>query len=204
MRKIIALALLIFGLLLGWTEIRALTAETYRHKSQVIAKQSPTSIAALKSAVLSVQLAPWNAYSHAELAWRLQSSGNFRASRQQFAQALSWAPADAYLWAEYAQLLAHQRKFGREMELVTRESNRLGPTSSAIQHSNAYIGLYFWGRGTQELRNQWQTSMAFVLRTNRKRFLEQVRNVHRDRYFCLGPGVNLQVGSWCDRLSDSP
>lgn len=197
MRIVLAVAILTFGLLLGWIQTKALFAESALEKSREQAERNPASVTALNAATLAVEIAPWRPELRAELSWRLQATGRPKEARRQFALALSAAPADAYLWAEYAQLLARQGKFGREMEQVTQRSNHLGPTSGTIQQSHAETGLYYWSRGSSALQQEWLGSMKFMLRNDRDLFLQKVRGAGRAALFCLGPGAHLPLAGWC-------
>ncbi len=146
---------------------------------------------------LSALLTPWNARRQGLYGWVLTERHQGEEAETRYLTALRWAPADPLLWAEYALSLARSGRFDESLLHAIRRAQTLAPHSPAVQNSIAAIGLSYWRRGTQELRERWLMSMRYERDHNRQTFLDQVVTRGQALTFCTDAAPRLGEQQWC-------
>ncbi|MGQ0586160.1 MAG: hypothetical protein ACT4PK_03030 [Gammaproteobacteria bacterium] len=152
---------------------------------------------ATRAAAHAAALAPWSAPYRALQGWIHGESGDFAAADAAYVGALRLAPADALLWAEYAQALGRNRMFDQRLALATRRALELAPASPAVRQGVAYMGLGWWRFGDAELRELWRQSLRWELDHNRDAFLHALGRDGHKRVFCASHAAELGEESWC-------
>lgn len=150
------------------------------------------------AAALSLRLAPWRDAAQADLAWKLAHGGDSDAALAAQRRALAWAPADAYRWQEYAQLLGRAR--GPDaMTAPTLRAEALAPHSVARHRANALSALHYWPRAQDEaLQEAWLRSMQALLQgRERQSFLHTVHRLGLVEPACLHLADRLSLSAWC-------
>lgn len=160
----------------------------------------PHSSATLAAARIATRLAPWSAPSAAQHGWVLAERGETAAAQAAYGQALHLAPADPFLWTEYALARARLGLFDAPLTQAVQQAQRLAPTSPAVRRSLADLGLNYWQHGTAEQRGLWLASMRAELAASRGAFLGHALTRGRARTFCQGPAAELGEAAWCERM----
>jgi hypothetical protein len=162
---------------------------------------TPRADDALNAARISVSLAPWSSARSAQLGWVLAERGDGEASAAAYADALRWAPADPLLWNEFALAQGRARRFGPAFGLAVATSNRLAPTSPAIQASNAAMALSYWRDGSPDVRREWRQSVRYELDNNRPAFQRQLLAMGYWVPFCAYVAADVGEQAWCDEFA---
>lgn len=198
MRRALLSVLLFPLILLAIASTRGLVAGIYSNIASQPTTALTTELAANK---LAVNLAPWKPAFRARLARSLILSGTDNdAIKSEFISALKWAPADPYLWQDFAQIMAAQNSFDADFEMAVLRVNVLGPASRTIQASAADLGVRHWFRGSAATQKEWLRSISFQLRHEPKPFLKSVFVSNQMYWFCSSAALELPVSKWCDFL----
>lgn len=156
---------------------------------------------ALAAAQAAASLAPWKIEPRQALARSLATADRSSSEVDSvYWSALEWSPANAYLWQDFAQLLAYQNRFGAEFEFSLKRASTLAPTSSTLQINNAMLGLRYWLHGSESLQRLWLRSMLHGLQKRPKKFLSTIYSSGQMYWFCASPALELPVAHWCKRL----
>lgn len=197
MRRLAGTALLILGTGLVFLSIRSLLAQSHAAQVSTLSRWTPNHPAAVLAARRASTLTPWDASARKDLAWKLASRQSHEA-RAQMQTALMWAPADAYLWNDYARLLVRQRRFGSETERVSTHALSLAPHSAALHAGNAWMAIHYWTWASADLQTLWLHSLRREWRRDRDRLTREILASRRTQVFCLGPGARLPATqAWC-------
>jgi Flp pilus assembly protein TadD len=159
--------------------------------------ESPKTIAAAR---IAARLAPWSAKYHALHGWVLAENHRDEESRAQYRRALQVAPADALLWAEYAQVLARLGHFDDTLSEALHQARALAPNSPAVQRTLADIGLAYYERGNIAQREVWVEAMGRELIRDRRTFLAHVQTRGQTGLFCRELAGQFHEGAWCASL----
>jgi tetratricopeptide (TPR) repeat protein len=157
----------------------------------------PDSPKALAAARIATQLAPWSAKHHALHGWLLAENRRADESLAAYGDALRLAPADALLWAEYAQVLARLGRFDGALTEALARAATLSPNSPIIQRTLAEIGLSYYQRGDEAQRALWLDSMRATLGRERRLFLGHVLTRGQRQVFCDELAPKLGEEAWC-------
>lgn len=160
----------------------------------------PESPKVLAAARIASQLAPWSAKYHALHGWLLAENRLAEESLAAYDEALRLAPADAVLWAEYAQVLARLGRFDDALTGALEQARTLAPNSPVIQRTLAELGLAYFERGNARQREIWLDAMRAELAQNRKPLLTHVLTRGQRQLFCLELAPKLGEEAWCKSL----
>lgn len=149
------------------------------------------------AAALATAFSPWSAQPAALHGWILAQGGSRDEAIAAYLRALRWAPADALLWAEYAQALARMEVFDERMTWATRRALELAPSSPAVRDTVATMGLAYWRRGEEALHDLWRQSIRWQLDHSRGSFLSAVEGREQRGAFCLRYAAALGEAAWC-------
>lgn len=156
---------------------------------------------ALEPAGLSAELAPWRTIPRLQL---LRSSAIvLDAVRLHGLSAIRLAPADGYLWAEYAQFLLRAGAPDQDVYQATRRSNHLAPSSRSVQRSNAQAAQQYWFFAGDLLQDEWMRSMQFMLRHEPAKFRRMMIQSRRAELLCPLIGDALGEAMWCAQLAEA-
>lgn len=145
----------------------------------------------------AAELQPWRAVLHSDLAWAFAARGDFELARQNFRTSLQRAPANAYLWLEYAQALARARRFDEEYTLALRQATLLSPNAKPVRLVAARMGALHWGQGGELERALWSQNIGYTLRVSPYDLLWGVLRTRREGSFCGHLGAELGLSRWC-------
>lgn len=160
--------------------------------------------AALTANRLAAELAPWRPAFHQAYARSLIVNGHApNEVIARFDEAMNWAPADANLWLDYSQILAHQGQFGSKLELAASRVNTLAPTTPQIQFGHALLGVYWWYQAPMPVQQQWTRSMSWALSHQPKKFLNTIVASRKMYWFCASAAQELPLNKWCGYLWDA-
>jgi tetratricopeptide (TPR) repeat protein len=160
----------------------------------------PQSPAALAAARIAAQLAPWSARHQALHGWLLAENDLADESLAAYGKALRLAPADALLWAEYAQALGRLGRFDAALTEALEKARALAPNSPVIQRTLAELGLAYYEHGDARQRELWVDAMREELARNRRPFLGHVLTRGQRQLFCLELAPAVGEEAWCAAL----
>ena len=197
MRGLVGTLLLVLGAGLVYLSTRGLLAYNYTTQASALSQWNPGHPVAVAATRKAGALTPWNPEPRRDLAWKLASRQRSEA-RRQMQTALMWAPADAYLWNDYARLLIRQRRFNSDTERATALALTLAPNSDAVHAGQASMAIHYWTWASVDLQKLWLPSLRREWRLNRERLIREIRDGRRVRMFCLGAGAQLPAAqAWC-------
>ena len=163
----------------------------------------PESPGTLAAAQIAARWTPWSSPRQALYGWLLAENRRGDESEAAYRKALRLAPADALLWAEYAQALARLGRFDAALTGAVTQARQLAPNSPAVQHSLAELGLSYWQRGTGEQQALWLASMRDELARSRGAFLGHALTRGQGQTFCRGPARPLGEEKWCESIASA-
>lgn len=163
------------------------------------------SVSARAASAFAVQLAPWNAGFHRNLAWSELAAGTPETVVAEARQILSWAAGDPYLSAESTLLLAQAGVFDSRLLAAVRSSSERSPQTRSTQLALALLGLRYWERGDEALRAVWRASIRFSFEHDRERLLQQVIRTQSENRLCGEASLQLDLtqlpDNWCAGVS---
>jgi hypothetical protein len=174
----------------------ALTASLYGRYAEQRLDRLPDE-RALRASALAATLAPWSAPHQALRGWIHGESGDFATADRAYTIALSRAPADALLWAEYALVRCRNRVFDGRTTLATQRALALAPASPAVRQGVSRMALSYWRFGDAELRELWRQSLRWELDHNRATFLATLDREGYRATFCAWHAAGLGEEPWC-------
>jgi hypothetical protein len=180
-----------------------LVSAAYGAYAGELARAGRQPVTARAAAGLAASLAPWDVKAQADFAWKLAVAGDLGAAREHMLQALRAAPADAFLWQDFAQLLASHWRFGEEMTLALRQASALAPNSPALLSHNAQFGILHWSQGSAAQRQIWLAGMQHVLNARRAEFLNALIVQDGATPICLMAASELGLEEWCRRYGEA-
>ena len=152
---------------------------------------------ASRASALAAALAPWSATHRALHGWVLGDSGDFESAQAAYLGALRRAPADALLWAEYAQVLGRNRVFDERLTAATQRALALAPASPAVRQGISRMALAYGLFGEGPVRELWRQNLRWELDHSRETFLHTVQQDGYRRAFCLKYAPDLGESAWC-------
>jgi hypothetical protein len=161
-----------------------------------------SNLAAVSAARHASRLQPWRVGFRIDLAWTLGVRGDVAAMRAEYRRALSWAPASAYAWLEYAQSLARAHRLDPEYTLALSRASFLSH-ARPVQLQIARMGANHWSEGGEQDRGLWARNMAVALRSSPNEFLWQVLRARREGPVCGYVGAELGLSRWCAAVSSA-
>jgi Flp pilus assembly protein TadD len=190
---------LVAAALLGLLNLANLAATGYAAAAnrQLDRPESPKALAAAR---IASQLAPWSAKHHALHGWLLAENRRAEDALAEYRAALRLAPADALLWAEYAQVLARLGRFDATLTDALERARALAPNSPVIERTLAEIGLSYYLRGDDAQRALWLEAMRGELARSRVLFLTHVLTRGQQAVFCGALAPKLGEEAWCKSL----
>lgn len=197
MRHLAGAVLLVLGASLVFLSTRTLLAQSQAAQAAALSRWTPNHPAATAATQRASLMTPWDPAPRKEIAWKLASRHRAEA-RDQMHTALMWAPADAYLWSDYARLLVRQRRFNNDTEQATKRALKLAPNSDALHASHAWMAIHYWTWASADLQTLWLHSLRREWRQHRERVTQEIQEGRRVQMFCLGAGARLPAAqAWC-------
>jgi tetratricopeptide (TPR) repeat protein len=190
------LAATIAATLLALLNLCALAAAGYAAVSgrQLDRPESPQVLAAAR---IASRLAPWSAKYHALHGWLLAENRRADEAEAEYRSALKLAPADALLWAEYAQVLARLGRYDAALTESLEQARILSPNSPVIERMVAELGLSYYEHGNARQREVWLEAMRSELARSRGLFLSHVLTRGQREPFCREIAPQLAEEAWC-------
>lgn len=164
---------------------------------QALESSGPPAVAA---ANIATTLTPWSATRHALEGWLQAESGESETALRSYDRALRWAPADALIWTEFAQVRARAGRFDDALLRAVARAQALAPHSPPVQRALAEMGLAYWPHGAGPLQERWLASMRYQLERSPASLLARVLTRGQAQAFCEGPATALGQQSWCSTL----
>ena len=196
----VAIAALPVLLLVAALNLLNLLASGYERRAEQRLDVLPDA-AAESDSTAAAALSYWNARRHALRGWISAEEGDIEAAVASYAKALRRAPADAVLWAEYAQALARNRVFDGRLTWATLRALTLAPASPAVRQGVSRMGFSYWRQGEADLQELWRQSFRWELDHNRASFLRTVEDDGLRATFCARHAEVLGEAAWCGKVA---
>ncbi|MES2489422.1 MAG: hypothetical protein V4607_06475, partial [Pseudomonadota bacterium] len=135
--------------------------ESYLRFSEQRGQSSETRSVAQQAAGIAYKLQPFSAR-----AVQAQASNDLFLNKPQlaldeYAKALTLAPADAYLWRDYALALVNAGIFDQRLERAVSQAQTWARKSKPIHLSLAVVGLRVFRQSNSSLQALWLDSIRF-------------------------------------------
>ena len=145
-----------------YSNARWFLAESYLRFSEQRGQSSETRSVAQQAAGIAYKLQPFSAR-----AVQAQASNDLFLNKPQlaldeYAKALTLAPADAYLWRDYALALVNAGIFDQRLERAVSQAQTWARKSKPIHLSLAVVGLRVFRQSSSKLRTMWLESIRFA------------------------------------------
>lgn len=116
----------------------------------------------------------------------------------EFRSALRLAPADAYLWRDYALALIYADQFDSRLNLAVSQAQTWAVQSRLIHFSLAVAGLRVYDRSDTELRALWMHSIRVAYPDYVNVILGVAYVADQDLLLCQGDVIpNPETNVWC-------
>ncbi len=192
----VLLLLAAFGLLTAGLNGRWLLAEAYATYAREGFAGRTSGDAVLTAAALALRLEPGNPHYQSVLARAERLYGEETAADRLYAAALKSAPANAFLWRDYA--LTHAlRGLEAQRAHAFARAQALAPTSRGLHMSLALAGLSDGPGSNAQLQRLWVKSVVFALKHERDPFLRYVFAARRETRLCRELQTNVSLKEWC-------
>lgn len=190
------LALLIAVSVIG--NARWLAAEGYLRFSEQRGQNVETRAAARQASDLALKLRPQSARALGAMASNDLYLGKADLALEEYSKALVFAPADAYLWRDYALALMQAGIFDARLERAVIQAQTWARKSKLIHLSLAVPGLKLYQQSSPKLRELWLKSIRFSYFYEPDTILLTAYVAEEELLLCRGdiiaqPGTN----PWC-------
>lgn len=141
---------------------RWLSAESYLRFSTQRAQNSATRPAARQASDIAHKLQPFSARALQSQAGNDLFLGHSELALDEYSAALRLAPADAYLWRDYALALVYARTFDQRLEHAVVQAQIWGRKSTTVHMALALAGIKVFRQSSPALRNSWLNSIRIA------------------------------------------
>ena len=117
---------------------------------------------AYQAASVAARLETFSAQAHQQQASSSLLMGHDEDALSQYVSALQRAPADAYLWRDYALALIYTGHFDQRLDRAVFQAQTWAPRSSVLNLSLAIAGLKVYDRSDEALRTLWMRSIRYA------------------------------------------
>lgn len=116
----------------------------------------------------------------------------------EYQAALQRAPADAYLWREYALALIYADQFDARLNNAVRQAQTWALQSRTIHFALAVAGLRVYERSDADLRKLWMISIRKAYPNYRNAILGVAYVADQDLLLCKGDVIPVpETNPWC-------
>lgn len=195
--KCALLVFAIFGLSVAGLNGRELLAEAYAaYARENLSRQGSPEVAAA-AAELALRFRPGSSVNLALLGRAEQLRRRGQEAELSYRAALKQAPADAYLWRDYALLRPVGGRYDAQLAHAVERAQALAPTGKGVHMSLGVVGLMDWPRSNPRLRSLWRKSIEFSLRHDRQEFLRYVYASSQETRMCREFLLRRGADDWC-------
>lgn len=116
----------------------------------------------------------------------------------EFESALTLAPADAYLWRDYALALIYAGIFDARLERAVTQAQSWAHKSQNIHIPLAVIGLRVFDQSSPALRSLWRKSILFAFRYKPDVVISTAYISEQELLLCDGSAIpKPETNNWC-------
>ncbi|MGH8461596.1 MAG: hypothetical protein ACRESS_08330 [Stenotrophobium sp.] len=115
----------------------------------------------------------------------------------EYRQALQLAPADAYLWRDYAFALVSTGHFDDRVQQAVRHAQALAAQSDTLQLSLALIGTGVYRQSDPALRALWLASIRHSFAAHWQPLLEAASRAGQEELLCREVIAKPDSNPWC-------
>ena len=150
------------GLFAAGMNVRWFMADAYSRFAENQSRFADTRPAARQAAVLAQKLGFRDARALQALAQSDLYSGQKAQALEEYERALELAPADAFLWRDYALARLDLGLMDERLEHAVVQAQTLAPRSAPLHLTLALAGLKVYGQSSPALQARWLTSIRFT------------------------------------------
>lgn len=197
-RRLLLGGLILLALIGVYENARWFGAQMYLKFADNRGQAYQTRDAARKAAGIAYRLQPFSAR-----AMQAQASNDLFEDRvtlalDEYQAALRLAPADAYLWRDYALALIYVDQFDAELNHAVTQAQTWAVKSKAVHFSLAVAGLRVYDRSDAALRKLWMHSIRLAFIGNRDAVLTVAYVADQDLLLCNGDVIpDPETNLWC-------
>ncbi|MGH8540226.1 MAG: hypothetical protein ACRETW_06955 [Stenotrophobium sp.] len=200
---LLLICLLVVGAVTVFVNARWFMADAYTRYAEKQWRWFDARKSAREAAALAFKFMPYNARALKSEAVSDLFSGSKAQALREYEQALHLAPADAYLWRDYALALVYTGNIDDRLEHVVRQAQLLAPRSVPLHESLAYAGLKVYTQSDRKLQAFWLISIRLAYPTAWNNLLLAATRSGQELLLCNEviphPGHNPYSGHnpWC-------
>jgi hypothetical protein len=157
-----------------------------------------TRVAALHAAGIARRLQPFSAQAMQAIANNDLFEDKVALALDEYQAALQLAPADAFLWRDYALALIYAEQFGPKLNDAVTQAQTWAVKSKPIHLSLAVAGLRVYDRSDAVLQQLWMHSIRIAYLESRDAILSAAYVADQDLLICNGDVVpSPETNIWC-------
>jgi hypothetical protein len=124
-------------------------------------------------------------------------AGHQEQALSEYQHALQLAPADAFLWRDYAVARIRLGLIDAELEKAVIQAQSLAPKSKPLQFSLAMAGLKVYAQSNPALQSRWLKSIRFAYYIQPKGLIFSAYVAGQDLMLCQQVIPNSGINPWC-------
>lgn len=182
----------------AYSNIRWLGAQAYSRFADEQGRWPEGRESARQAADIATRLVPLSARARQQLATDDLFLGQGEQALREYETALQSAPADAYLWRDYALALVYTNHYDVRLERAVAQAQSWGARSSTIHMSLAVAGLKVFNQSDASLRALWMNSIRYAYWSQPDTVLYTAYLAEQELLLCDEVILQAQHNSWCD------
>lgn len=153
--------------------------------------------AAKQASEIALRLQPFSARARQQQASDRLLLGQGEQALAEYAAALTMAPADAFLWRDYALALLYTGAFDARLDRAVAQAQAWGARSSTIQLSLAIAGLKAFHQSDAPLRARWMNSIRYAYWDQPGVVLQAAYLSEQELLLCSSVILKADTNPWC-------
>ena len=165
LRRLLLIILMMLAIAGIYGNLRWLAVQAYIRFSENRGQAPETRVVARQAAALALRLQPSSAGAMQAQAANDLFLGQQDLALNEYRRALLRAPADAFLWRDYALALVYAGRYDQDLENAVYQAQSWALQSRPVHLALAVAGLKVYTRSDENLRRLWMRSIkvAYVL-----------------------------------------
>lgn len=197
-RRLLLSVLILLVAISVYGNVRWLGNQMYVRFSEDRGQSSETREAARQAAVIALRLQPSSARTLQSKASNDLFLGKTDQALSEYEAALLLAPADAFLWRDYALALVYADKFDARLNNAVSQAQGWALKSKPIHLSLAVAGIKVYSRSSDSLRKLWMQSIRIAYAQSPDALLLTAYVAEQELLLCDGGVIQSpETNVWC-------
>lgn len=176
---------------------RWLIAHAYTRFSEDQAHWPETRVAAAKAAEYAIAFQPYSAQAYRQLGLNRLLLGRKDEALADYEAAIARAPADAFLWRDYALALLYAEQFDARLKHAVSQAQTWGRRSAPIHFSLAVAGLKVFADSDPELQQLWLKSIRLAYAVQPGALMQVAYTADQEILLCQQVMPDAGHNVWC-------